>query len=115
MTNLWLLQLGRERRLALAELAAILGPQSEPVQGSLQTVILFAPPNWTPETLQERLGGVIKIASVLAQLPRQTTRAELRDWLITDLLARPIRDFGLSLVDGRWKQADRDQLGLSGG
>jgi tRNA G10 N-methylase Trm11 len=113
MSEQWLFQLGRERRLALAELSAVLGPRREPVQGSLRTVILPTPLVWTPDTLQERLGGVIKIGRVLAQLPSDTSRAELRNWLTADLIKRPIRDFGISLIDGRWKQVDRDQLGLS--
>ncbi|MEK7460863.1 MAG: hypothetical protein AAB647_01450 [Patescibacteria group bacterium] len=112
MSETLLFQLGRERRLALAELAAVVAPLGQLKDGSAQTALIQFEKEVDPPELQDRLGGVIKIGRILAKLPLTATRNELGLSLYQDLHRRPIRDFGISFIDGHWSKQDRDQLGL---
>lgn len=113
MSQQLILQLGRETRLALAEAAAVLGEQAKLVAGSRQTAIVEIPESSQPAELQERLAGVIKVGRYLSELAQGAGPNQIGEAIFTDLSRRPVRDFGISVLDGPWQTSDRDRLGLA--
>lgn len=92
----YLFHLGRERELAIAELAATLPASCLPQEVIDEFLFVESLELFHPIQLQERLGGTISIARVVDRLRSNAPRDEIILGLIRLAEASPTRNIGLS-------------------
>lgn len=112
MTNQYLFRLGRETLLNLAEVLAVLGHDGLLIAHHGPVALFELPEHTDLQALQERLAGTVKIGRVIAELPAPTNLASLVEYVASDLLARPVRDFGFSFFGNHLSLKQRDRLGI---
>jgi tRNA (guanine10-N2)-dimethyltransferase len=74
--NLYAFELGRKKELCFAELITVMGEENLVERGTDLAIFKFNLEN--PQTLQNQLGGTIKIIKILDQLPLQISSKDLK-------------------------------------
>ena len=74
--NLYAFELGRKKDLCFAELMSVLG-EANLVERNLDTAI-FNLEKIDPESLQDRLGGTIKIIEIFKELPKNANTSDIK-------------------------------------
>lgn len=95
--NLYAFELGRKKDLCFAELLAVLGEEAL-VERNLDSAI-FEIPEIEPESLQDRLGGTIKIVKIFAETSKSGIEPTIREHLDTTFKDRSGKiPFSVSLL-----------------
>lgn len=104
-------ELGRERRLALAELAHCL-PKVTRVAGTDQIVLVTSETALPTRELQARLGGTVKIGQILRKTSRTTFKHDLLAEIETYLRDSHGRHLGLSFYGQTFSAELRNRVSL---
>lgn len=108
----YIFQLGRERDIALAELAAVLPEEVKPGGLHRDYLEIESPERLDAPALLERLGSTIGIGRVVTRLPAAVSQAPLTSRLVSLVEATGTRNLGLSWVGATPPPARRRQIGL---